>query len=47
MENTDNFIIDLNGSVYKGDFQDYWKQAFGIGMMIIRRIGERIALMRT
>ena len=27
---TDNFIIDLNGSVYKGDFQDYWKQAFGI-----------------
>ena len=30
MENTDNFIIDLNGSVYKGDFQDYWKQAFGI-----------------
>ena len=26
----DNFIIDLNGSVYKGEFHDYWKQAFDI-----------------
>ena len=38
MENTDNFIIDLNGSVYKGDFQDYWKQA-GIEYDDGRRIG--------
>ena len=30
MEKTDNFIIDLNGSVYKGEFHDYWKQAFGV-----------------